>query len=132
MNFALTAAPEVATTVLGGILYPQEAASLSMSPAAIALPPPAPNESSELSRPATPMGRKKQGSELSDAAKANVRMAVRDILDKGHDDDDEYFCLITGLSNYEHALDYAHIVPGATASSVSLLFDTWCILLTGL
>ena len=128
MNFALTA-PEV---VLGGILYPQEDASLPMAPAAIALPPPAPNESSELSRPATPMGRKKQGSKLSDAAKANVRMAVRDILDKGHDDDDEYFCLITGLSNYEHALDYAHIVPGATASSVSLLFDIWCILLTGL
>ena len=124
-------APEV-------IINPQEVA-LPMSPVAVALPPPSPppasdsDESVELeSRPATPKGRKELGSNLSDDAKANVRRAVRNILDKGHTDKDECFCLVTGLSSYEYPLNYVHIVSGATASGVSLLSDTWFYLLTGL
>ena len=74
-------APEVGTTQSDEIdsFQEVEVAALPMSPAAAALPPPS---SAELeSRPATPQGRKIPGSYLSDAAKANVRAAVRNVLD---------------------------------------------------
>ena len=128
------AAHELATTLPDRILSPQAEevdATLNfpgvtpISPATFppSLQPPPPEEPE--SRPTTPQGRKKRGSRLSNIAKANIRVAVRNILDKDHGDDEEYFCLITGLSNYDCPLNYAYIVPGATPPEVvSLLVNT--------
>ena len=110
-------------------------APVVMSPAAAAHPPPSQppsdDETEPLPRPDTPTGRKKEQSKLSPDAKGNVRAAVRAVLGKGHRDDQECFCLVTGFSADKRILNYAHVVPGAMSfDEVSSLVNTWFMLLT--
>ena len=138
MMSSVSSAPELATSTPGGVCSPQEVDATPISLEAVVLPPPSQPPSSEEgreleSRPTMPHGIKKPGSGLSNIAKANIHAAVRNILEKDHSDEEEHFCLITGFSDYERPLNYAHVVPVATPPSVvSLLVDTWCTLLIGL
>lgn len=126
-----TSTPAVPSTFSSGAISPQEVEAVRMSLATLPSHPPS---SEELkSRAATPRRRKKPYSRLSNTPKANVHATVRTVLDKGHTDYQEYFCLITGFSNYDRLLNYPHIVPGPTPSDVvSLLVDTWFMLPIGL
>lgn len=129
---SVSAAPKLATSPPSGICSLQEVDARQYPPQPSQ--PRSSEEGGELEpRPTTPQGRQKPASGLSNIAKANIRVAVRNILNKDHSDKEEYFCLITGFSNHERPSNYAHVVPGATPSSVvSLLVDTWLMLLIGL
>ena len=116
-----TSTPATLTTFSSGVIASQEAQAMPMSPTAAAqCSPHPPRRAQNLNRAP------QHHSNLSNATKANVHAAVRTVLDKGHEDNQECFCLITGFSNYERVLGYAHIVPGTTPSNVvSLPVNTW-------